>query len=74
MAGGGEARGDFALMQLMSMQPPTVEPGATGVFEPGDAHIASPAGAPVSSTEVGKVVKASFCQRAGGGRFRRGLC
>src|SRR5258705_229801 len=43
-----------ALRQLISMQPPTVDPGATGVSSPGTRTMASPAGAPVSGARLGK--------------------
>ena len=42
------------LMALMSMHPPMVEPGPTGVSNPGTSIIASPTGAPVSSTMSAK--------------------
>ena len=42
------------LMALMSMHPPMVEPGPTGVSRPGTSIMASPAGAPVSRTMSAK--------------------
>ena len=39
-----------ALIEFTNRQPPTVEPGDTGVSKPATRTIASPAGAPVSST------------------------
>lgn len=43
-----------ALMALINRQPPTVEPGATGVLSPFTWTMASPGGAPVSRVSSAK--------------------